>query len=84
MSESTVMSTVGSMEATKLSTEIWKFDEEKHIHLDNLQQRIKSLQPAVKRKRSVSPDPEANKKKTKTEGDTLDYTVNNGFTEVML
>ena len=84
MSESTVMSTVGSMEAAMLRAEIWKFVEKKHIQMDDLQQRIKSLQPAVKRKRSVSPDSEANKKKIKSEGDTLDYTVNNGFTEVML
>ena len=69
---------------TNIRAEIRQFMEEKNRQIDDIQQRIKSLQPAVKRKISVSPDPEANKKKIKTEGDTLDYTVNNGFTEVML
>ena len=67
---------------TKIRTEIRQFVEEKNRQIDDLQQRIKSLQPAVKR--SVSPDSEANTKRIKTEGDLPDFTVSDGFTEVML
>ena len=66
-----------------IRAEIRQFMEEKNRQIDDLQQRIQSLQPPVKR--SVSQDSEAKSKRIKTEGGLLDFTVNNeGFTEVML
>ena len=61
--------------------QIDEFMEEKNMQIDDIQQRIESLQPV--NKRSVSPDSEANNKRIKTEGDSLDFTVTEGFTEVM-
>ena len=68
---------------TNIRAEIRQFMEEKNRQIDDIQQRIKSLQPAAN-KRSVSPDSEANNKRIKTEGDTLDFTVDDGFTVVKL
>ena len=67
---------------TNIRAEIRHFMEEKNRQIDDIQQRIKSLQPA--HKRSVSPDSGANNKRIKTEGGRLDFTVNDGFTEVKL
>ena len=67
---------------TNIRAEIRHFMEEKTKQIDDIQQRIKSLQPASKR--SVSPVPEANNKRIKTEGERLDFTVTDGFTEVKL
>ena len=63
-----------------IRAEIRQFMEEKTKQIDDIQQRIKSLQPV--HKRSVSPDCEEKNKKIKTE-DSLDFTVTDGFTEVM-
>ena len=65
---------------TNIRAEIRQYMEEKNRQIDDIQQRIKSLQPV--HKRSVSPDCEAKNKKIKTE-DSLDFTVTEGFTEVM-
>ena len=67
---------------TNIRAEIRHFMDEKNRQIDDLQQRIRSLQPA--QKRSVSPDSEANNKRIKTEGNGLDFTVNDGFTEVYI
>ena len=64
-----------------IRAEIRQFMDEKNKQIDDIQQRIQSLQPV--NKRSVSPDSEANNKRIKTEGDSLDFTVTEGFTEVM-
>ena len=63
--------------------QIDEFMEEKNMQIDDIQQRIESLQPVNKRSRSVSPESEANNKKFKTEDDSMDFTVTEGFTEVM-
>ena len=86
MMSSSSLSAASSREVALLTSqlnniraEIRQFMEEKNKQIDDIQQRIKSLQPA--NKRSVSPDFEANNKKIKTEG-SLDFTVTEGFTEV--
>ena len=67
---------------TNIRAEIRRFVQEKNRQIDDLEQRIQSLQPALKR--SISPDSEANNKRIKTEGERLDFTVSDGFTQVKL
>ena len=87
MMSSSSLSAASSREVALLTSqlnniraEIRQFMEEKNRQIDDIQHRIKSLQPAVKR--SAPADSEANTKRIKTEGDTLHFTVNDGFTEV--